>query len=150
MRTGANILWFILGGWLAALEWYFAAVIMTLSIIGLPWARACWELGTMSLMPFGRDVVAHSELAGGSNLALGTFRLIANLIWLPLGIVLAVTHAIHGAILFCTLIGIPLSLQAFKLAGLSLSPVGKRVVTVELARAARTANAEAQLQAYRR
>jgi uncharacterized membrane protein YccF (DUF307 family) len=150
MRGGANILFFILGGWLLALTWYFAALVMTLSVIGLPWARACWELGTMSLKPFGRDVVSHAELKGESTVALGAFRLIANLLWLPFGFALAVMHAVHGALMFCTLIGIPLGLQDFKLAGLALFPVGKRVVSIELAKAARASNAAAQLEGYRR
>jgi uncharacterized membrane protein YccF (DUF307 family) len=149
MRTGANILWFILGGWLLALSWYLAAILMALSIIGLPWARACWEIGTLSLMPFGREVIACSELDGQSDIALGTFRLIANLIWLPLGLTLAILHVAHGCLMFCTIIGIPLGIQDFKLAGISLFPVGKRVVTREMAQAARSLNAAQKLTAYR-
>ena len=149
MRTGANILWFILGGWLLAIFWWVAAAVMAISVIGLPWARACWEIGIMNLMPFGRDVVSYSELSGRRSIGWGAFRIIANLLWLPFGILLAVSHVIHGVLMFITIIGIPLALQDFKLAGISLFPVGKRVVTNELLRAARTANAAAALQAYR-
>jgi len=39
MKTGLNILWFLLGGWALGLIWYLAAIVMTLSITGLPWAR---------------------------------------------------------------------------------------------------------------
>jgi len=52
-------------------------------------------------------------------------------------------------LMFVTIIGIPLGLQDFKLAGISLFPVGKRVVTKELMAAARSANAQAQLAALR-
>ncbi|MFG1461725.1 YccF family protein [Xanthobacter sp. DSM 24535] len=150
MRTGANILWFLLGGWILALIWWAAAVLMTISIIGLPWARACWEIGLMNLMPFGRDVISHSELTGSSSAGLKIFRLLANIIWLPLGLILAVAHIIHGCLMFITIIGIPLGLQDFKLAGISLFPVGKRVVSKELLTAARTANAQDQLASYRK
>ncbi|MBO9193461.1 YccF family protein [Rhizobium sp. 16-449-1b] len=149
MRTGANFLWFILGGWALALMWWFAAALMTISIIGLPWARACWEIGLLSLWPFGRDVVSHAELTGKSSAGLTLFRLIANIIWLPFGVMLAISHVLHGCLMFVTIIGIPLGLQDFKLAGISLFPVGKRVVTKELMAAARSANAQAQLAALR-
>lgn len=150
MRTGANILWFLLGGWALGLGWWFAAVVMAISIIGLPWARACFEIGKLSFAPFGRDVVSHAELVGGSSVGLGAFRFLANLLWLPFGLMLAISHLLHGCLMFVTIIGIPLALQDFKLAGISLFPVGKRVVTVELAEAARRANASADLAAWRR
>jgi uncharacterized membrane protein YccF (DUF307 family) len=148
MRTGLNILWFVLGGAVAALAWYLAAALMALSIIGLPWARGCWEIGTMNLHPFGRDIVAVDELTGryGAGDLLG---LIANLIWLPFGLLLAIMHVLHGAALCCTLIGIPFGLQSFKLAGISLAPVGKRVVLQAVAEAARERGAWARMASYR-
>jgi len=150
MRTGANILWFLLGGWALGLGWWIAAAIMAISIVGLPWAIACIEIGKLSFAPFGREVVSHSELTGTASLGLGLFRLLANLLWLPLGLLLAVGHLFHGCLMIVTIIGIPLAIQDFKLAGISLFPVGKRVVSVELARAARQANAEAELAGWRR
>jgi uncharacterized membrane protein YccF (DUF307 family) len=149
MRTGANFLWFIFGGWALALIWWLAAAFMTVSIIGLPWARACWEIGLLSLWPFGRDVVSHAELTGKSSAGLTAFRIIANILWLPFGVLLAIGHIAHGCLMFMTIIGIPLGIQDFKLAGISLFPVGKRIVTKELMQAARSANAQAQLAAFR-
>jgi uncharacterized membrane protein YccF (DUF307 family) len=103
----------------------------------------------MSLMPFGRDVVSHTELTGKGGGVLTPLRLIANLLWLPFGFTLALAHVLHGCLMFCTIIGIPLALQDFKLAGISLFPVGKRVVSKELAEVARTTNATAKLASYR-
>ena len=150
MKTGANILWFLLGGWFMALIWAFGALVMALSVVGLPWTRACWEIASLSLAPFGRDVVSHSELGGGSSVPIGAFRFLANLLWLPFGLVLSVSHLVHGVLMFVTVIGIPLGLQDFKLAGISLFPVGKRVVSLELARTAREENAKTELASYRR
>ena len=48
-----------------------------------------------------------------------------------------------------TLIGIPLGLQSFKLAGISFWPVGRRVVTVELASLVRKDAAARKLAQYR-
>jgi uncharacterized membrane protein YccF (DUF307 family) len=149
MRAGANFLWFILGGWLIGSIWCLAALVMAVSIIGIPWARACIEIGCMSFAPFGREVVGHAELTGKSAGGFGFLRLLANLIWLPFGFVLAILHVTHGVIAFCTIIGIPFGIQDFKLAGIALFPVGKRVVSAELAKAARSTNAMANLQKYR-
>jgi uncharacterized membrane protein YccF (DUF307 family) len=150
MRTGANILWFLLGGWFLALTWLFGAVVMAVSIIGLPWARACLEIAKLGLAPFGREVISQSELTGSDSLPIGALRFLANLLWLPFGLVLTVSHLIHGCMMFVTIIGIPLALQDFKLAGISLFPVGKRVVLKEVAEGARSANAVAEIAARRR
>lgn len=150
MRTGANILWFILGGWILALFWFIAAILMAISIVGIPWARACWEIGVLSLMPFGREVIKATELTGKSAGVLGPLRMIGNLIWLPLGVILAVCHVLHGTMMFCTIVGIPLAIQDFKLAGISLFPLGRRVVSIELANEARLANAREKLAGFRK
>jgi uncharacterized membrane protein YccF (DUF307 family) len=149
MKIGANIIWILLGGWLLGLAWYLSAIAMAISIIGLPWARACWEIGTMSLAPFGKDVISQTELTGKSTAGGTVFAFIANLIWLPVGVTLATMHVLHGALMFCTIIGIPFALQDFKLAGISLFPVGKRVVSLELVTVARATNAQAELDRLR-
>jgi len=43
LRLLLNILWIVTGGiWMAA-GWLLAAVIMAITIIGLPWARAAFK-----------------------------------------------------------------------------------------------------------
>jgi uncharacterized membrane protein YccF (DUF307 family) len=149
MKTGANILWFILGGWLIGLLWLLAAAVMAISIIGLPWARACWEIAKLNLAPFGRDVISDRELGGQASAPLGALRLLANALWFPLGAVLTLSYLVQGCLLFVTIIGIPLGIQSFKLAGIALFPVGKRVVSRELADEARKTNARSELAALR-
>jgi len=57
-------------------------------------------------------------------------RTIGNILWLVLaGLWLAVGYAIAGVLLLITIIGIPFGLQSFKLAGYSLWPFGRVVVT---------------------
>lgn len=56
-------------------------------------------------------------------------RLLGNILWLLLGgLFLAAGWAIIGLVLCVTIIGIPLGIQAFKMAGLTLTPFGKTVI----------------------
>ena len=49
MRTLGNILWFILGGALMGLAWWLASITALLTIVGIPWAKACFVIGQFSL-----------------------------------------------------------------------------------------------------
>ncbi len=51
-----NIVWLICGGWYTALIHLVFAVILFLTIIGIPFARQHLKLMELSLMPFGKDV----------------------------------------------------------------------------------------------
>lgn len=56
-------------------------------------------------------------------------QLLGNILWLILGgLLLAIGWAVIGLILCVTIIGTPLGVQAFKMAGLTLTPFGKTVV----------------------
>ncbi len=55
-------------------------------------------------------------------------RFLANIIWFIFGgLILAIGWALAGVILCITIIGIPLGVQCFKAAKLSLFPFGKKV-----------------------
>lgn len=155
MRFAGNVIWFVLGGWYTALLWLIGAVIFALTIVGLPLTRAALEMAKMSAWPFGKEVVHVRELDGRGLTAgtaiTGTFGFIFNVLWaVTFGLALFVSYIVAGVLCCITIIGIPFGLQAFKLAGLSLWPVGRRVVPVEVARAARDRNAGVQLGRYRR
>src|SRR4029077_11652094 len=79
-----NLLWIIFGGlWMAA-GWMIAAVIMAITIIGLPWARAAFNIGVYSLLPFGQQAVDRGSVTGRYDIGTGPLGLIGNLIWLVL------------------------------------------------------------------
>ena len=60
---------------------------------------------------------------------MGGMNTLGNILWLILGgLELAVAWAIIGIVLCITIVGIPLGIQAFKMAGLTLTPFGKSVV----------------------
>jgi len=154
MRFAGNVIWFVLGGWYTALVWLIGAVVFAITIAGLPLTRAAIEMAKMSAWPFGQDVVHVRELDGRGVTAgtaiTGTIGFIFNVLWAcTFGITLFVGYLVAGVLCCCTIIAIPFGLQAFKLAGLSLWPVGRRVVPVEVARHARERNAERQVNRYR-
>jgi len=124
-----NLLWLLLGGLWMALGWVIAAVIMAITIIGLPWARAAITIAAYTLLPFGRKVVSRAEYSGHHDIGTGPLGFIGNLIWLILaGWWLALGHLITAAILAVTIIGIPFAWAHVKLAGLALWPIGRMIV----------------------
>jgi uncharacterized membrane protein YccF (DUF307 family) len=150
MSAALNFLWFILGGWLMGLAWWFAAILLALTIVGLPWAAAAWRIGSFSFFPFGRTIIEKSTLEGYSEPVTGLLRLILNVVWFVLaGWYLALGHLALAFCLGVTIIGIPFAIQHLKLAGLSLAPVGTEIVRVEVADAARRMQAEASVAKLR-
>ena len=154
MRFVGNVIWFVFGGAILALVWLMGAVVFAISIVGLPLTRAALEMAKMSAFPFGKTVVHVRELDGkelsATTAATGTIGFIFNILWaFTFGITLFFGYIIAGIFNCLTIIGIPFGLQAFKLAAISLWQVGRRVVSLELADAARNRNALKQLDAIR-
>jgi uncharacterized membrane protein YccF (DUF307 family) len=151
MLTVLNILWFILGGFLAGLGWWLAGILCAITIVGLPWARACFMLGNFTFWPFGRDVISRKELTGRDDLGTGTFGTVGNIIWLVfVGWWLALGHLVLAISLGLTIIGIPFAIQHLKLAYASLFPIGQTVVDADVVSAARRNRATGQVEELRR
>ena len=124
-----NIVWLVLGGLWMALGWVVAAVIMAITIIGLPWARAAFNIAAYTLLPFGQRAVRRDVLTGQSDIGTGPLGLIGNLIWLLLaGWWLALAHIATAVVLAVTIIGIPFAWAHVKLAGIALWPIGRVIV----------------------
>ena len=141
MRAIGNIIWFIFGGLVMGLSWWLLGLVFYISIIGIPWGRSAFMLGTFSFFPFGKTVVSRKELLNKKDIGTGFFGSVGNVIWFLLaGIWLAIGHVISGIFYFITIIGFPFGIQHFKLAEASLFPVGKEVVPKEVARAAKRRN----------
>lgn len=120
-----NILWFVLGGFAAGLSWVLGALLLAVSIVGLPWAPAALRIGVLAFAPFGREAVPKSLGRDGQSPD-GCLGGLLNLVWFVLaGWYIALAHVILALALAVTLIGIPFALQHLKLAALALAPVGK-------------------------
>ena len=143
LRMVGNFIWFILAGFWLGLTWWILGVLMFVFIVTIPWGKAAFVLGQFSFLPFGRTVIKRSELSGEKDIGTGALGLIGNVIWFLLaGVWLAIANIFYGVLCFITIIGIPFGVQCFKLAGASLFPIGKTVVTNAVAEAAIKANAE--------
>ncbi len=131
MRLILNILWFVLGGWLSGSLWILSGVLLAITVVGLPWAMAAFRIASFSYWPFGRQVVDRGSFQHRSDLGTGGLGLILNIVWFLLGgWYLALHHVVLGVGLCVTIIGIPFGFQHFKLAMISLAPVGKAVVEI--------------------
>lgn len=124
-----NLLWILCGGlWMAA-GWVVAAIVMAITIIGLPWARAAFNIAAYTLLPFGQRAVPRDLYTGREDIGTGPFGLIGNIIWFVLaGWWLALGHLITAIALAITIVGIPFAWAHLKLAGLALWPIGKTIV----------------------
>ncbi|OXX36598.1 YccF domain-containing protein [Vibrio sp. V04_P4A5T148] len=138
MRTIGNIIWFLLGGVFMGLAWWFFGLLAFISIIGIPWGRACFVIGNFSFFPFGQEAISRDELTNQQDIGTSPFGLIGNVIWFVFaGFWLAVGHILSAVGCFITIIGIPFALQHLKLAVISLAPIGKTIVPKEEAARAR-------------
>jgi len=127
-----NVLWILCGGLYMAVAWIVAAFIMAITIIGLPWARAAFNIALYTLLPFGQKAVPRAQVTGAEDLGTGLLGTLGNIIWLVLaGWWLALGHLITGFLLMLTIIGIPFAWAHLKLAGIALWPIGKMIVPVD-------------------
>lgn len=130
-----NILWLFLGpGIVAGLLWLLAALLMAVTIIGLPWARACVTIALFTFWPFGREAVDRADATGREDIGTSPLGTAGNIVWFVLaGLWLAIGHVAAAITLGLTIIGIPFAWQHLKLAHVSLFPIGKSIVETDVA-----------------
>ena len=131
MRTVLNIIWLVLAGLWLAIAYVVAGVILCVTIIGIPFGVQSFKLAGYALWPFGRMLVPSPTRLKGLSV-------VANILWFVLaGWWLALAHLVTGILLCLTIIGIPLGVADFKMAGAALVPFGKEIVrTTDLGSAA--------------
>jgi uncharacterized membrane protein YccF (DUF307 family) len=130
MRSLGNFLWFIFGGFFMGLAWWFFGILAFITIIGIPWGKACFVIGQFTFLPFGREAVSRNVLNQKDDIGTGTLGFIGNVIWFIFaGAWLAIGHIVSALACFVTIIGIPFGIQHLKLAGISLAPIGKTIVS---------------------
>lgn len=117
MKTLGNIIWFIFGGFLAALVWFIVGCLLYVTIIGIPLGRQAFKFSRLVLFPFGKDVDIYFDK-----------HPIANILWVIFfGWEMAIGYLLTGIVYCITIIGIPFGLQWFKLSVLALLPFGATI-----------------------
>jgi len=121
MNTLGNIIWLILGGFLSAILYFTAGLLMCITIIGIPFGVQLFKFGVFVLMPFGHEVTDSKDSSG-------CLSLVFNVLWILCGWwEIALIHAVSGLIFCITIIGIPFGVQHFKIALYSLLPFGRTI-----------------------
>lgn len=118
----ANLVWLLVAGWSLLLAWWFAGVLVCLTIVGIPFGVQLFRIGAYAAWPFGRrtEVVDDSPLG-----ALG------NVLWVLLvGWWLALVHVASAVALAVTIVGLPAAWVDLKLVPIAFMPFGRRVVEV--------------------
>lgn len=124
MRLILNVIWFVFAGLWMAIGYAFAALIMFILIVTIPFGIAALRIGMFALWPFGKAVVRREDAGAGSA--------IGNVLWFLLaGWWLILLHIVTGVLLCLTLIGIPLGLANFKLIPVTFRPFGRDIVSTE-------------------
>lgn len=114
-----NIIWFVIVGWWSAIAWLLLGLLWCITLIGIPVGKQCFKFAKMSAVPFGKDIEFSNS----------TGKFLLNVIWIIFGgFEMALGYLASGVALACTIIGIPLALQCFKLVKLSLLPLGAKIV----------------------
>lgn len=150
MSVIGNLIWIIFGGWFMALLWLLFGVLAYLSIIGIPWGRACFVMAGFAFMPFGYTSISRETLYGKSDLGTGIPGMLGNAVWFIFaGLWIALAHVATAAAMALTIIGLPFAWQHIKLAELALFPIGKTIVPCDIAAEAQRRRAAEDLDRKR-
>lgn len=121
MNFIGNLIWIICGGLFSAIGWWLAGILWCITIVGIPVGLQCFKMSSLSLNPFGKEVIDEG----------GAVSCLLNIIWFFVsGLELAIGNFIIGCILCVTIIGIPFGMQFFKIARLAPFPFGARIVKI--------------------
>lgn len=121
MNLLLNIIWLVFGGFILVLGYLLGALLLCITIIGIPFGIQCFKLAGLALAPFGRDVREKEPPSGA-------LAVIMNVIWIILpGLELAVLHLVLALVFAITIIGLPIAAQHLKMTRLALLPFGFEV-----------------------
>jgi uncharacterized membrane protein YccF (DUF307 family) len=121
MNLLLNIIWLIFGGFVIVLGYLLGAILLCITIVGIPFGIQCFKLAGLALAPFGREI-REKEPPGGA------LAVIMNIIWIILpGLELAVLHLFLALAFAITIIGLPIAAQHLKMTRLALLPFGFEV-----------------------
>ena len=126
LRVILNVIWLVLAGLPMALAYAAAGIICFILIVTIPWGIASFRIANYVLWPFGRTVVDKPTAGVGSA--------IGNVIWIIVaGIWLVIGHVTSAIALAVTIVGIPLAIAELKIIPVTLTPLGKQIISSDRA-----------------
>lgn len=151
MRTLGNILWhFPFFGFLSALATFLLGALLSLLVATAPIGFGLMQLAKFMLAPFSYSMVRKDDLEIEQNKYWKLYSKIIMILYLPLGLILAIVTVVQIAGLFLTIIGIPVALVLAKALETYMNPVGKVCVPVGVATAvAQRKSANAMTEYYK-
>ncbi|HET6593575.1 MAG TPA: YccF domain-containing protein [Xanthomonadales bacterium] len=121
MNLLLNIIWLVFGGFIIVVGYLLGAIILCITLIGIPFGIQCFKLAGLALAPFGREIREKEPPSGA-------LAVIMNIIWIILpGLELAVLHLFLALFFAITIIGLPIAAQHLKMTRLALLPFGFQV-----------------------
>jgi uncharacterized membrane protein YccF (DUF307 family) len=121
MNLLLNLVWLIFGGFIVVFAYVLGAVMLCITIIGIPFGTQCFKLAGLAVAPFGHEI-REKEPPGGA------VSVIMNILWILLpGLELAIFHLVMALLFAITIIGLPLAAQHLKMTRLALIPFGFEV-----------------------
>jgi uncharacterized membrane protein YccF (DUF307 family) len=137
-----NCVWFVVFGWWQALAYLLVALIFAITIVGIPLAKSLLQFAKLNAFPFGKEIVKETELKSSDSIS-GIRKIcgtIVNIIWFPIGVILAIAYIVSGIISFITVVGIPAGIVYVRSAKFVIWPIGAKCVSKKQAYAAAVAN----------
>lgn len=131
MAALGNFLWFILGGGILALFWLTIGAVFSITIVGLPIGKACFQFAKLSAFPYGKEIVRETELKGKEEVS-RLWRMvnaIVNVMWFPIGALLTLVYFALAIIYAITVIGIPVAVVYVRMGRFLVAPAGSKVVS---------------------
>jgi len=131
--TLGNIIWFIFAGWWNFLVYAFCGCVCYITVIGIPIGKALFQYAKLMVLPYGKVIVRETDIKGKENVAAvrQVGGVIANLIWLPIGVILFICNVFLMIGAAVSIIGIPVAVVIARSSTFLIWPVGARVITKE-------------------
>jgi len=121
MNLLLNLIWLFFGGFIVVFAYVVGAVMLCITIIGIPFGIQCFKLAGLAVAPFGHEIREKEPPSGALSV-------IMNILWILLpGLELAVFHLVMALLFAVTIIGLPLAAQHLKMTRLALIPFGFEV-----------------------
>lgn len=122
MSCLGNLVWLVFGGFFAGIGYILGGLLVSLTIVGIPFGQQAFKLGVATLAPFGRELILSDQASEPLYITL-------NIIWAILfGWEIAVAHLVSALLLAISIVGIPFAKQHMKLLPIALAPFGRELV----------------------